>query len=174
MTAKSVSPKKTIQKDALKKAKPKKIVAIRNTPPVPIKYDRYLTPVKKDRDDQFVVRHAQAQKQSYKLVISLDLVPKKEKLNATEKNSILKENSTQIDAVVADLLHGYDLKSIKLADSEYMATIKANREWMGNESTVIKSVKAVFDDPNFYIAHGKKCNFGNQTLKLTLKSIKKV
>ncbi len=167
------SPKKTIKKGALKKTKIapklKKGVAFRATPITPVEYERYLTPVKKDRDDKHVALLNKVVKKSFKVLIDTDLVGK---MTAAEKSKILTKNRPKVEQAITDLLYGYDIKTPKFEKNQFSATLKPNREWIGNESTVIKSVKAVFDDPNFYIKHADNCNFDGQTLKLTLKSIK--
>ena len=170
-TKKTKTPKKAIKKVTLAK----KRVVVRATPPAPIEYDRYLTPVKNDRDNKFTTNYSQAVKNSYKLALTLDLIPQKgPKLDAKEKLTVFQKNSSKVEQVITDLLYGYDLKTSKLSGNDFSTILKANRDWIGNESTVIKSVKAVFQDPNFYILHGKNCNLDDQTLKLTVKSIKKV
>lgn len=174
---KTTVPKKSIvKKTTAKKTKRVNVQSKANL--TPIIYERYLTPVIYKGDDKFVNQHTKAMKESFKLILTLDLVQKRSK---SEKNKILTADLEKIKKVVTDLLYGYDVKDFQFkndlvsGDHHLSVVLKANREWIGNDTTVLKSIRAVFQDPNFYILHGKNCHLGDDTnLKLTVQELKKI
>jgi len=173
MTPKTPTPRKSIKKAPLKKK-----VTIRNSPPAQREYEKYLSPVSGKPDKKHIARHAVVHKQQHKIEIDVDFLPEinGKKLGVAQKKTFVLDHDKEIREAIKDLLFGYDISTLKLERGDekiYSAKIKANKDWIGNETTIIKSVKAVFENPNSFIEDGAKCAIGDQTLKLRLKSIKK-